>query len=158
MKNLQANERPAQRSAEIVKEFMTINRLIHSSEKREQGYELLSILEKEELSPEEQVYCHYLNARYYLASYMEDYDIEQLEYAHDFLNDLVQLAFDNNVRISNPWIHYTRANVKFMLAQVVWEEERIDWLLIKARKIVGKVVRLQPQNEDFLRLQKQLAA
>ena len=158
MKHLQKKERSFQTSKEIIGLLQKANRMIHSSEYREEGYHLLSDIEKQKLTPEEQVQCHYLNARYFYLSFVDDQDLENLEYSHDFLNDLVQFAFDNNIHISNYRIHFMRAKVKLLLAQNVWEEERVEWLIIKAKKIMSKILLKDPKNEEYLTLQSQIAA
>ncbi len=158
MKHLRNQERSFQTSKEIVGLFQKANRLIHSSKHREEGNNLLSLIEKHELTPEEQVQCYYLSARYFYICYIDDQDIENLEYSHDFLNDLVQFAYDNKVHISNHRVHFMRAKVKLLLAQNVWEEERIEWLIIKAKKIVSKILMRDPRNEEYLMLQSQIAA
>ena len=158
MTHLRNGKRSHQTSNKIVQLLQKANRFIHSSEQRENGYELLSHIEGKELTPEERVHCNYLNARYFYLTFIDDQDIEQLEYCHDFLNELVQFAYDHNIFITNHRIHFLRAKVKFLLAQHVWEEERIEWLIIKAKNIVDKILIFDPRNENYLLLQSQLAA
>ncbi|MDC7996908.1 hypothetical protein [Gilvibacter sediminis] len=158
MKNLQNLEsRCSLTTKKIYQLLLKANRLIHCPIHREAGNEIISQIEAMAINPEERLFCYYLSSRYFYLSYMENEDLEFLEYAHDFLNDLVQFAFDNGIKVTNR-MHFMRARVKHILSKSVWEEERVEWLVIKANKIVTHILKKDPYNEEYLELQRQLAA
>lgn len=140
------------------RDLKKVSTLIKKYYTREAGYKLLSQIEKGSLTPKQNVEALYLNARYYIFCFKEDNDITHLEWANDFLDDMVTLAYDKKVHINDLKFIFTRAHVKFQLANLVWEEERKQWLLEKAHHIIDTTLRFNPSNENFLWLRSQLPA
>jgi len=142
------------------KEFQNIldaiELLIKSDTYREIGNELLGKFDTKILSPKQLAHYQYLNARYHVYMYRKDKDLEDLEYANDFLDEMTSSAFNSGYIIKDVRYLFTRAHTKYELAKTVWEEERKPWLLEKARHITQTALRFNPENSSFIWLQEQL--
>ena len=143
---------------EAHKYLKAIETLIKAKPYRELGMEKLNELDTKSLSKEQLVTYHYLNGRYFLYKFKEESDLEHLEWANDFFDNVFSFAFKANIKIKDARLFYSRAYTKFKLSQLVWEEERKPWLLKKATEITEKALQLNPQNESFRWLQNQLLA
>ncbi len=156
MKTAQNREQRTQQEKETRKCLEAIESLIRSKTFRELGFEKLNELDTDTLSPEHLVHYHYLNGRYCVYLYKQNQDIEHLEWANDFFDDMVSIAYENKVRIQEIRFLFSRAHVKFQLSRLVWDEERKPWLLEKAKHITNTVLKFNPKNESFLWLKLQL--
>ena len=145
-------------SKDMKKQLENIESLIKSKTQRELGFEKLKELDTNSLTPEHLVFYHYLNGRYYVYLYREDQDIEHLEWANDFFDDMVSIAYEKKVRIKDVRLLFSRAHVKFQLAGLVWDEDRKPWLLQKSKHICDTVLKFNPQNDSFLWLKSQFTA
>lgn len=135
-----------------------IEALIKAEPYRELGSEKLNELDPEILCPEHLVIYHYLNGRYHFYKFKEQEDIEHLEWANDYFDDMVSLAYDKKVKIEDERYFYSRAYVKYKLAELIWDEERKPWLLKKASDITTKALINNPSNDSFIWLNKRLSA
>ena len=135
-----------------------IESLIKSKTFRKLGFEKLNGLKTNTFSPEQLVHYHYLNGRYYVYLFKQDGDIEHLEWANDFFDDMVTIAYEKKVRITDIRFLFSRAHTKYQLAGLVWDEQRKPWLLQKAEHITRIVLKFNPKNDSFLWLKAQLAA
>lgn len=158
MKTNHTKENSAQNWKDTNRRLKNVRSLIKKDSTRELGYSLLSQIEKGCLTPKQKVESLYLNARYYISLFNEDNDIESLEWANDFLDDMVVFAYDKEFHIQDLKFIFSRAHVKFQLAQLIWDNERKPWLLDKAKHITETTLRFNPENENFLWLQQQLVA
>lgn len=156
MKHLKTLEHIAQQFQENERCLTTIESLIKTKIYREFGFQKLNELNVDSLNPKHLVYYHYLNGRYYVYCYKQDQDIEALEWANDFFDDMVKIAYQNKVSITNMRFLFSRANVKFQLSQLVWGDERKPWLLQKAKHICDIALTFNPKNENFLWLKSQI--
>lgn len=151
-------QQATQQSKENERCLIAIEALIKSKTYRELGLQKLNELDSDSLSPEHLVYYHYLNGRYYTYLYKQEEDVEHLEWANDFFDDMVSIAYKNKVIIEDVRFLFSRAHVKFLLAGSVWDTERKPWLLQKARHITDTTLRFNPNNNSFLWLKDQLTA
>lgn len=158
MKHFKTPKQQAQQVKEQQRCLLAIESLIKSETFRELGFEKLNEVDIDSLTPEQLAYYHYLNGRYYVYLFKQCQDIEHLEWANDFFDDMVSTAYKNKVRIKDVRFLFSRAYVKFQLAQLVWDEERKPWLLQKAEHITETTLKFNPENESFLWLKSQLAA
>lgn len=147
-----------QKSKEIERCLTAIESLIKTKTFRELGFEKLNELKTNTFSPEQLVRYHYLNGRYYAYLFKQDGDIEHLEWANDFFDDMVAIAYKKKVRITDIRFLFSRAHTKYHLAKLVWDEQRKPWLLKKAEHITNTVLKFNPNNDSFLWLKTQLAA
>ncbi|HNP66271.1 MAG TPA: hypothetical protein PKH16_00065 [Aequorivita sp.] len=148
----------ANNSKDTLRFLKAIRQLIKIPSRLEIGRELLDSIICDFLEPDQKVLYHYVYGRYHANLYKENNDIEELETANDFLDDMISIAFEHKVKIRDPRMHFTRAHVKYQLAHLVWEEERKPWLLEKARHITQSTLRFHPDNSSFIWLQQQLRA
>lgn len=158
MKKLTPLEQPAQNLRETSNCLNAIELLIKTKEHRELGSELLGKINSQLLSPKHLAHYHYLNARYFVYKFRQENDIENLEYANDFLDQMMSSAYENNYTVEDAKFLFTRAHTKMQLAELVWEEERKPWLLKKANHIVEVSLRHHPENSSFQWLQERLSA
>ena len=158
MKELNTPEQSAQNLRETSNCLNAIELLIKTNEHRELGSELLGKINYESLSAKHLAHYHYLNARYFVYKFRQENDMEHLEYANDFLDQMMSSAYENNYTVSEARFLFTRAHTKMQLAELVWEEERKPWLLSKANHIVEVSLRHHPENSSFLWLQQKLSA
>ena len=158
MTHLESPEQVAQQFKENQRCLTAIESLIKSKTYRELGFEKLKEVDTNSLAPEHLVHYHYLNGRYYVYSFKQDQDIEHLEWANDFFDDMVSIAYQKKVRIKDVRFLFSRANVKFQLAGLVWDEDRKSWLLQKAEHICDTVLKFNSENDSFLWLKSQLVA
>ena len=84
-----------QNPKELQNSLNAIELLIKSNTYRELGNELLANINPKKLSPKQLAQYHYLNARYQIYTYREDNDLENLETANDFLDDMMATAYQN---------------------------------------------------------------
>ncbi len=157
MKTNHTKENSAQNWKDTNRRLKNVRFLIKKESTRELGYELLSQIEKGCLTPKQKVESLYINARYHICCFKEDSDITHLEWANDFLDDMVAFAYDKKVHIVDLKFIFSRAHVKFQLAQLIWDNERKPWLLDKAKHITETNLRFNPENESFLWLKNQLS-
>ncbi len=135
-----------------------IESLIKTTTYRSIGYKMLNDLDADDLAPDHKVTYLYLYGRYFSYTYRETKEVEDLETANDFFDDLMQYAFDHDVKVTDFKIFYSRAYTKFKLAQIVWDDERKPWLLKKAKSITKRAISIDNSNDSFLWLQQQLQA
>ena len=106
------------------------------------------------MNPENKVLYLYINARYHYYMYKAHQDIEALEWSNDFLDDMATYAYEHKIPTELPMV-YTRAHVKFQLANLVWDEDRKPWLLQKAEHITDTSLKFNSTNSSFLWLKSQ---
>ncbi len=121
----------------------------------EKAKQRLSALESDNLSEKNLLFYYFLQARYYVKLYRQDNDVEHLEWANDYMDDVFHKAYKYNIKIRDNRYYYTRAYVKFQLSKLVWDEDRKPWLLSKAKSITEKALRFYPNNPSFNWLQTQ---
>lgn len=151
MKNLHNSKE----QKDTYKSLKRIEKLISNSATREQGSKLLSTLDSTTLCPKDQLNYYFLQARYYVKCYREHKDVEFLEWANDFMDDLITSAYNHNIKVRDNRYHFTRAYVKFQLARLVWDDDRKPWLMQKAKSITCKALEFHPNNSSFNWLQAQ---
>lgn len=156
MKNFNTPEQKTQNYKETDLCFKAIESLIKTTTYRPIGYKVLNDLDSDTLSPDHKVTYLYLYGRYFSYTYRHTNELEDLETANDYFDDLMQYAFDNDVKVTDFKIFYSRAYTKFQLAKIVWDEERKPWLLKKARSITNRALSIDNTNDSFLWLQQQL--
>ena len=147
----------AQNPKDTLRCLKAIRQLIKVPIHRKLGRELLDRIDCDNLESTQRVLYHYLYGRYHANLYKEEKDIEDLEIANDFLDDMMAIAYEFKVKVTDPRMHFTRAHVKYQLAQLVWEEERKPWLLDKAKHITQTTLRFHPDNSSFIWLKGQLS-
>lgn len=135
-----------------------IEALIKVKPYRELGMEMLNELDKESLCHEHQVDYQYLNGRYFLYRFKDGNDLEDLEWANDYFDDMASQAYEKKVKIDDPRYHFSRAFAKYKLSLLVWDDQRKPWLLDKASKITENALRFNPNNNSFNWLKGQINA
>jgi hypothetical protein len=135
-----------------------IESLIKTSTFRSVGCEMLNKLDSNQLIPDHKVVYLYLYGRYYSYTFRQTNEIENLELANDFYDEVMQYAYEQKIKIKDFKFFYSRAYTKFKLAQLVWDAERKPWLLQKAVAITNRALAIDNQNDSFLWLQEQLQA
>lgn len=155
MKNFQNQGRNSQSPKEISQTLKTIRQMIKSDQDRQQASQVLDEIDSSTLSPKNKVQYLYINGRYHYYMYQSHEDIEALEWANDYLDDMATYAYQHKIPTELPMV-YTRAYVKFQLANLVWDEDRKPWLLHKAEHITNTSLKFHPNNSSFLWLKNQL--
>lgn len=135
----------------------SIRALLKSKSSRPQAVEMLENISSGSLSKYGKVLFHYLWGMVHLLEYKKTNDIDDLETANDFFDDMVVIAFEKKVQVTDPKMHFARAYAKFRLAQMTWEDERKPWLLQKANHITATLLKFHPKDSRFLWLKSQLA-
>jgi hypothetical protein len=158
MENFSNSEHCAQNFKEAERCLEAIESLIKAKPYRELGMQKLNELDTKSLSKKHLVFYHYLNGRYFLYKFKEENDLEYLEWANDFFDSMVAIAFKIDTKIKDIRFYYSRAYTKFRLSELTWEDERKPWLLKKATEITERALQFNPENESFQWLQKQLLA
>lgn len=158
MRNLKTPEQTAQENKEVTLYLDAIESLIKTEAYREVGNEMFSKLDSATLTPKNLVRYYYLNGRYFLYLFRLENDIEDLEYANSFFDDMATKAYELGYIIDDCRFLFSRAHTKFQLAGLVWEEERKPWLLKKVKHITETVLRFDSGNQSFLWLKQQLIA
>lgn len=156
MKNVKTPEQKAQNYKETSLCLKAIESLIKTATYRSIGYKMLNNLDSDQLVPDHKVTYLYLYGRYFTYTYRITKDVEDLETANDFFDDVMQYAFGHDVKVTDFKIFYSRAYTKFQLAKIVWDEERKPWLLKKAKSITDRALSIDNSNDSFLWLQQQL--
>lgn len=139
-----------------VRILKAVRQLLKVKGYRQQAIEMLEGIDLDMLPDEAKVLYNYIYGRYHSILYKEDNDIEDLEIANDFYDEMVAIAYEKKVNITDPRMHFARAYVKYQLSQMVWDEERRPYLLDKARHITQIALRFNPENSSFIWLQGQL--
>ena len=152
MKN---TKKSTQTFKEIAKLLSAIRKLIKVKKYRQQAKQMLDEIDPSTLHPINKVTFLYIEGRYHYLMHKEYGDIEALEWANDYLDDMVSYAYGHKLRPEAPML-YTRAFVKYQLANLVWDEDRKPWLLEKATHITDTQLRHNPENSSFLWLKGQL--
>ena len=140
---------------EITTTLLRCRKLIKSPETRQEAIQILDGLDSSKMSPENKVLYLYVNGRYHYYMHKQYGDIEALEWSNDYLDDLASYAYEHKIPLELPMI-YTRAYVKYQLANLVWDEDRKPWLLQKAKHITDHSLKFHPTNSSFLWLKSQL--
>ncbi|WP_452597568.1 hypothetical protein [Pontimicrobium sp. MEBiC01747] len=135
-----------------------IKEMVKTKSLRTEGFEKLQEIDADELSIAHQIYYYYIKGKYYVLTYKDaaEKDIELLNRGNDCYNDMVAIAFDNNVSIQNPKRHFARAYCKYLLAQKHTSQDVKVKLLNKVKQITDRMLHFKPDNESFIWLQSQL--
>ena len=157
MKNIQNQVQGNPSSKDTSRILKAIRVLIKTEKYRQQARLMLDDIDASNLIPKHKLEYLYIEGRYYYYMFKHQGEIEALEWSSDYLDDMATYAYDHKIPTELPMV-YTRACVKFLLANEVWDEERKPWLLNKARHIIETSLRFNPENESFLWLQKELSA
>lgn len=144
----------SQNPKDALRILKAIHQLIKTEQYREQGRQMLDDIDSQTLTPKDKVTYLYVNGRYHYYMHKEHQDVEALEWSNDFLDDLASYAYEHKVSLELPMI-YTRAYVKFQLANLVWDEDRKPWLRQKAEHITDNSLKFNPTNSSFLWLKSQ---
>ncbi|WP_452225601.1 hypothetical protein [Lacinutrix chionoecetis] len=158
MKHLNTREQSAPQFKENKRCLTAIESLIKSESYRELGFKKLKELDADILCNKHYIWDLYLNGRCHIYQYKTTQDIEDLETANDFFDDMATSAFERSVKKLELRFLFTRANTKYKLANLVWEEERKTWLLKKAEHICDVVLKHNPNNDSFSYLKTQFAS
>lgn len=134
-----------------------IRKQITNYQNFQEARQMLDRIYAYKLHPKQKIEFLYLEGLYHYQMYKKHRDIEALEWANDFLDDMADYAYDRKIYLKQPLI-FTRAHVKFLLANLIWDEERKPWLLQKVEKITDGQLRGCPNHEDFTWLKAQLAS
>lgn len=134
-----------------------VRQLIKTKAYKKQAMEMLEGIDLDILPDEGKVLYNYIYGRYHSILYKEENDIEELEIANDFYDEMVAIAYENKVNITDPRMHFARAYVKYQLSQMIWDEERRPYLSEKARHITETTLRFNSNNSSFIWLQGQLS-
>jgi len=125
---------------------------------RELVFEQLLKINIKFLSPYRQVHYYYVSARFHFNCYKEDNAIEHLELASDLLDAMDELASEQRVRFDRNGYDFTRAYIKFVLANSYWDEYSSPYYLAKASRITDRALTIDPKSQSFKWLKKQLSA
>lgn len=145
-----------QNPKEARRQLQAIEGLIKSETYREMGIQLLDDINTDEIANGLKVKKYYLQSRYHLYKYKATGDIDELEWANDFLDDAFKKAYIYDLKLSDPKIYYSRAYTKFLLSDHVMDDERKEWLKRKAKKITHQALSYYPKNSSFLWLKTKL--
>ena len=159
MKNLKTPEQVAQENKDGKQLLTAIKEMIKTPVLRKEGFEKLLEIDSDLLSVENQVYYYYIKGRYHLLEFKNSTDKEDLELlyrADDCYNDMVTIAYQNDMNIPDPKFHFARAYAKYLIALNHSSDEVKKKLIHKAKQIIGRVLCYQPKNPSCLWLQKQL--
>ena len=132
-----------------------IRKLIKVDSHRQQARQILDEIGSSKLYPKNKLEYLFIEGRYHYLMHNEHGDIEALEWANDYLDDMASFAYEHKLRPDAPML-YTRAFVKYQLANLVWDEDRKPWLLQKAERITSTHLSNDPENSSFLWLKGQL--
>lgn len=151
-KNPKQNCQSSKDTSRILK---AIRELIKTGKYREQARQMLDDIDSSKLIPNSKLEYLYIEGRYHYYMFKQHGDIEALEWANDYLDDMASFAYEHKIRTELPMV-YTRAYVKFQLSNLVWDEDRKPWLLQKAERITETSLKYHPDNSSFLWLKDQL--
>jgi len=140
---------------EITAILSKCRKLIKSSDTRQEAIQILDGLDSSKMNSENKVQFLYINGRYHYYMHDEYGDIEALEWSNDYLDDMATSAYEAKVALELPML-YTRAYVKFLLGNLVWDASRKPWLHAKAEKITQRVLTHNSTNSSFNWLKDQL--
>lgn len=140
---------------ETTKLLTAIRKLIKVKDYRQQSRQMLDTIDASQLAPVNKLEYLYIEGRYHYLMHKEHGDIEALEWSNDYLDDMASFAYEHKLRPQAPML-YTRAFVKYQLANLVWDEDRKPWLLEKAERITNTHLNFDPENSSFLWLKGQL--
>ena len=132
-----------------------IRSLIKVERYRQEASQILDDLDSGGMNPENKVEYLYVSGRYHYYMYKQHEDMEALDWANDYLDEMATYAYEHKIP-TGPSMVYTRAFVKFKLAELVWDEDRKPWLLKKARHITDTSLKFDPKNSSFQWLKTQL--
>lgn len=133
-----------------------IRQLIKTKTYKRQAVEMLERIEPDLLLPKGKVLFQYVWGRVHILQHKENGDIEDLDIANDFLDDMMSIAYEHKVKVTDPRMHFSRAHTKFRLAQLTWDEQEKPWLLEKARHITNTTLGFHPDNDSLIWLKAQL--
>ncbi len=158
MKKLQNVGQSAQNSKEQFRILKAIRQLIKTKAYKSEAIIMLEAIDFEVLPKEGKVLFNYVWGRVHILQYKETENVEDLDTANNYLDDMTTTAYQLGIKISDPRMHYSRAYNKFRLAQLTWEDENKPWLLKKVKHITEVNLRFYPDNTSFLWLKSQLEA
>lgn len=115
---------------------------------RHDGFEKLSEFDMDYLSPNDAFQVLYLKAKYLKMKYAESENLEDIKDAEDCLDELFELAYQEEVRVSEPKHWFARASAKYERAKKETGEIR-DHLLWKAENIISRAHAKWRRNESI---------
>lgn len=133
---------------QIARILVKCRKQIKSPKTRQEAIQILDDLDSCKMNAENKVQYLYINGRYHYYLHVAHKEIEALEWSNDYLDDMATFAYESKVVLELPML-YTRAYVKFLLGNLVWDEDRKPWLLNKAVAITERMVTRYPQNDSF---------
>ena len=139
---------------EITNLLSAIRKLIKVDSHRFHARQILDEIDALEFTPAHKLEYLYIEGRYHFLMHKEHGDLEALEWANDYLDEMASHAYDHKLRPEAPML-YTRAFVKFQLANLVWDEDRKPWLLEKAEHITDVYLTHNSENSSFRWLKSQ---
>lgn len=152
---MENSKNSTQPNKEITNLLSAIRKLIKLKDYRQQARQMLDGIDSSKLNPTNKLQYLYIEGRYHFLMHKEHEDIEALEWANDYLDDMASFAYEHKLCPEAPML-YTRAFVKYQLANLVWDEDRRPWLLQKAGRITSTHLSHDPENSSFLWLKGQL--
>jgi len=141
---------------EARRQLNAIKCLIKSETYREMGIKMLDDIDTDQIPNELKVKKNYLQSRYHLYRYKANGDIDELEWANEFLDDTFKKAYSYDLKLKDPKLFFSRAYTKFILSHHVIDDSRKAWLKHKAKKITKQSLNFNPKNPNFLWLSAQL--
>lgn len=139
---------------EVTYEYLknSLNPRIKDLQSRDEAYQELLTIEREELPAKSHVYWLYLAGKYHKLAYQDSKQIESAERANDWYDDMARISYELNFLPDYEQLQkyrYARAYAKYLLGKFSKSESTRIHFRSKARHLAQLGVRHFPHNSSF---------